>query len=318
MLTSMDRARLAESNLFKGIDLATVADLVDVCRVRERPKGALVLSPAVRNDHVYVLLEGTVDVELDVPGVPPHRTIGPGDCLGELSLIDGRPPTATVVALEPVRFFVIHRDILWTLVDHSDGLARNLLYVLSGRMRNENQALRDAQRARHALEHAASVDALTGVHNRRWMAETFHRQLERSQRDGQPVCAMMADIDQFKEYNDHHGHMAGDAALQSVARVLDAHVRPGDLLARYGGEEFALLLPGAPLAAALETAERLRQAVEAQEVLDENDMVLPPVTISIGVAEAQPGEAMDHLTRRSDEALYVAKNAGRNRVSGGN
>ncbi|MCL4822137.1 MAG: GGDEF domain-containing protein [Vicinamibacteria bacterium] len=313
-ISPADRERIAASRLFRGVDVDAVPGLWDPARLRTAAEGALLLSPERENHEVCVLLAGRVEVRVGVEGQAPPRVLAPGDCFGEVSLIDGRPPSATVTASTPVRVFALDEALVWALVETQPAFSRNLLYVLCGRTRTENAALTESQRARADAEQKASLDALTGVRNRRWMDAAFRRQLERSAFGGEPVSLLMFDLDDFKGFNDHHGHAAGDAALRTAARVFDACLRPGDLLARYGGEEFVALLPGANLKSAVEAAERLRQAVEREPLVDVDGRALPSITVSIGAAPVSPRESLEVALERADRALYRAKDAGRNRV----
>ncbi|KPC52777.1 Response regulator PleD [Amantichitinum ursilacus] len=163
------------------------------------------------------------------------------------------------------------------------------------------------------LERHATVDALTGLHNRRYLMWCAARNVERAARTRQPLTLLMVDLDFFKSINDSHGHAAGDLALTEAARILKTCVRPDDVVARYGGEEFVLLLPGTPLPRAAEVAERIRLAIARQSM--EFEELRLRVTVSIGVADWQPGEPdLDNTLRRADQALYLAKAAGRNTV----
>lgn len=161
------------------------------------------------------------------------------------------------------------------------------------------------------LQEQAVRDSLTGLFNRRYLEETLQREIARAYRSGRPLGIVMIDIDHFKELNDTHGHRAGDAALQALGQLLAANTRGGDMACRYGGEEFVLALPGATLEVAHERAEHLRQAVEAMRV--EFAGTTLSLTISAGIA-AYPmhGERADQVLDNADQALYQAKNAGRN------
>ena len=203
-------------------------------------------------------------------------------------------------------------DTVWSLVDHSHEVARNLLAIIAGRMRNDNNALISSRNARMQFEHQASVDALTGVHNRHWMDESFPRALSRCMRNKQPVTLMIADIDFFKRVNDTYGHLVGDVALKTVAKCMAKNLRPFDLLVRYGGEEFALLLPGTGHVGADTLAERLRSMIAGCKIRSGN--VQFQVTISIGIAFAHDEKTLEVLLEEADHALYRAKELGRNRV----
>jgi diguanylate cyclase (GGDEF)-like protein len=164
------------------------------------------------------------------------------------------------------------------------------------------------------LREQAMRDKLTGLYNRHYVEEWFGLELRRAQRHGRPIVAIMLDIDHFKRFNDTFGHEAGDLVLRELAGVLRRLARQSDVASRYGGEEFLVLLPECPFDAALRKAERLREEVLKLELQYDNQP-LGPVTVSIGVAafpdHAQEAEA---LLRCADEALYLAKQAGRNRV----
>jgi two-component system, cell cycle response regulator len=164
------------------------------------------------------------------------------------------------------------------------------------------------------LRHMAETDGLTEVDNRRYLEERLHEMFEHSIRLYEPIACVMCDIDHFKSVNDTYGHQAGDAVLRDFARLLRDHAREIDRVGRYGGEEFVVLLPGAELKEGAIFAERLRQAMEAHTFRFDGGTVRR--TVSCGVASAPHSDihGEDDLLRASDDALYVAKELGRNRV----
>lgn len=169
------------------------------------------------------------------------------------------------------------------------------------------------------LDHLSSTDPLTGVANRRTFDHFFHHEWRRGLRDGLPLSVVMADIDFFKDYNDSLGHQAGDECLKAVATLIaDTLKRPADLMARYGGEEFVVVLPGTDKRGAIDVAEDIRLGVEALKMPHPSSRVNSVLTISLGVAGVVPGkggalEPVD-LLKKADQALYKAKEAGRNQV----
>lgn len=161
------------------------------------------------------------------------------------------------------------------------------------------------------------VDGLTGAFNRRYFDEHLVIAFDRARRDSTPLSVVMLDVDAFKAYNDHFGHLAGDDALRRVVPALRSSLRrPGDVVTRYGGEEFACLLPDTDAAAAAQVGEWLRAAVEALRLPHLPDRDPPVVTISAGVATWVPGALGTALSlvERADQGLYQAKRSGRNRV----
>ena len=164
-----------------------------------------------------------------------------------------------------------------------------------------------------SAEDAATTDALTGVANRKH----FDAALARAAGDAElhPVSLLMLDIDHFKNFNDSHGHVAGDQVLRLVAKALVAEIKGRDIVARYGGEEFAVILPQTRLEAAAVVGEHIRASLEQRSVVvTRTGRKLGIVTASVGVAQYRPEEAVIDFVDRADAALYAAKHAGRNRV----
>ncbi len=163
----------------------------------------------------------------------------------------------------------------------------------------------------HELVRRAGTDPLTGVANRRRFMEQAGREVARSRRRSSPYSVLMVDIDHFKRVNDEHGHGVGDEVLQVVAARMSAALREADLLARYGGEEFIILLPDATPSSATEAAERIRTLFDVVPI--QTDAGPLSVTVSVGVALGLEHD-LDDVIERSDQALYEAKESGRNRV----
>jgi len=167
-----------------------------------------------------------------------------------------------------------------------------------------------------SMEALATVDALTGVANRRHFDRTIQTEWQRARREGAPLTLLLLDVDRFKAFNDLYGHPEGDRCLCAIARIaVEAMRRPSDTVARLGGEEFAMILPGTTVEGAREMAEKLRQGVEAMDTKHQGN-AHGVVTISVGCATAVPGEGASEMELMSsaDTALYAAKAAGRNCV----
>lgn len=175
----------------------------------------------------------------------------------------------------------------------------------------------EVSRLQQELDRASALarhDPLTGALNRKGLDEAIEREVERSRRSGEPLCLALLDLDNFKKINDQLGHTAGDAALVHLAEVTRASLRPQDLLARYGGEEFVLLLPGTTLADGIEAMQRLQRELTRRFFLQDNEKIL--ITFSAGVAEVGALESSANALKRADQAMYLAKRSGKNRVLG--
>lgn len=182
-------------------------------------------------------------------------------------------------------------------------------------------ALQESKRQLHeanlALEKLSSLDGLTGIANRRQFDTVLNKEWNRAIRNRIPISLVMLDIDYFKHYNDTYGHQKGDSCLKLVAQILhDNEKRPADLAARYGGEEFGVILPETDLHGATEIATTILQAIRNATIPHKTSTVSKCLTASLGVASmtAERGKQPDILISHADQALYQAKEEGRNRV----
>ena len=311
-----DKLLLSRLQLFRNVDMDNVAllDLLGQCEYQQLVAGEVILSTEAENHYLYILLKGRLVIQLNSHDDIPLVTVEPGECVGEMSIIDTRVPSAQVSASEETQVLVIEQDILWRMVSVSHEIARNLLYIMSERVRYSNLVIADSLEMQRKYQRFASTDALTGLHNRGWLDDAFDREIKRSERDELPLALIMIDVDHFKNYNDDFGHLAGDQVLKTVADAIRSPLRPNDLVARFGGEEFAVLLPETTVRNAETIAERLRERVTKADpgMLDRKQ--LPAVTISLGIAGRQQGYSLDMMIAAADVAMYHAKRNGRNRV----
>lgn len=199
-------------------------------------------------------------------------------------------------------FMVIGTSLL------SLGLVGSWVSSLRVRMRQQDLALREALAQAREL---ATTDMLTGLMNRRSMDEALKAEMQRSERSAQPFCVAVLDLDHFKRVNDLHGHRAGDAVLQAFARLAQRELRQVDRMARWGGEEFLVLMPCVDVDEGLAAIERLRLAAEVDGLHPQG---LCRITVSAGLTSWQSGDGIGSVFERADQALYRAKQQGRNRV----
>ncbi|MFO7599929.1 MAG: diguanylate cyclase [Candidatus Desulfacyla sp.] len=172
-------------------------------------------------------------------------------------------------------------------------------------------------RAYEAMEEQAIIDGLTGIPNRRNFSDRLPKEFDRSRREGYPLSLIMIDVDHFKAYNDIYGHQSGDECLQKVAHVIKTTLkRPGDFCARYGGEEFVVILPHTNLEGARSIAEKIRANISELKIPHERSAGSGVVTISLGLTVRDGSMPMSYedLIKQADQALYHAKETGRNRI----
>lgn len=161
-------------------------------------------------------------------------------------------------------------------------------------------------------QHQAMTDGLTNLANHKTFYEILERELRRLQRYGEFLSVIMIDIDNLKPINDNYGHRAGDMIIKHISKKILACIRKSDIAARYGGDEFAVILPNTSLADAVTAAERMVSSVAKSVVMWEKQRL--KLSISVGVGQYDPGSGPEHITKKSDEALYAAKLAGKNTV----
>jgi diguanylate cyclase (GGDEF)-like protein len=325
MMTPDERILLERNELFRDIDLRCVDYILDDCLVITLFSGEKLLEIGQKNSSLYLILEGELHVYLDSRALTEHAVLAAGECVGELSLIDGGNVSALVIAARDTRLLVVPHNHVWSLVDNSNGVARNLLGVLAGRIRNDNLLRVTTHDRSLVFEVSAKVDTLTGLHNRSWMDDAFPRMMQRCERSKEPLCMLITDIDNFEKINHIFGRPASNGVLKALAVLMAENLRPHDLLVFLGGDKFAIMLPETPPDEAMNIAERLRKEMAIASLHTDtsdahrNDKASMSnqdirVTISVGVAAMQPGEALDSMFSMAHVALYRAKAAGRNQV----
>jgi diguanylate cyclase (GGDEF)-like protein len=302
-------------------DDAAVAKMLAHCPIMQlEPEEAVAESSRAR---LYILLRGALSVTNDTRTGMADGTISkilPGESVGEQSVLDEETNLAHITALEQSEVLVIEADLVWQLIDESNVLARNLLRLLSFRIRAANAQLRRRQKLGEFYRQLSMIDGLTGLYNRAWLNDLLPTMVATAHGSNAPLALIMIDLDHFKKFNDSHGHQAGDEALRTAAQVLSGALRPTDFAVRYGGEEMMVLLPDTNAKVAVSVAERLCERMRQAKVFAEVRVggiqrPLPHITASFGVAILQPQQSEQELIALADAALYRAKELGRNQVA---
>lgn len=307
-------ATLRTLEALRGIGDETLEALLGRTQCLRIEPGHVLLKRDESNTRMFAIVSGLLRVDLQLGDNAPIARLGPGDTVGEMSLLARNPASANVTAEQPSCLLVIDEETFFWLIGISHAFAVTLLVRLANRLRINNQAVEANIVLRREFEHAALHDPLTGTHSRRWLDGALPRLFQRHRFSGEPLSLIVLDVDHFKRVNDTFGHPAGDSVLAAVGRLIGQKLRPTDLVARFGGEEFVLLLPHTALAGGVRAAERLREAIAAAPMAHGGEP-LPSITVSMGVAALGP-TIVDpaQLLADADRALYVAKTSGRNQT----
>jgi diguanylate cyclase (GGDEF)-like protein len=309
---------ISDLQLFSGINDPAIANLLADCKVIQAPSGQTVFDNNSKGARLFIVLRGSLGVTATSEARPMDGSVSrilPGECVGELSVLDEESNSSSITALEESELLVIEAERLWRLIDESNGVARNMLRLLSFRIRAANAQIRRRHKVGEFYRQLSMVDGLTGLQNRAWLNNHLSTMVATSHEVGNPLSIIMIDLDHFKKFNDVHGHLMGDEALKSAARVLIDTLRPRDFAVRYGGEELMVILPNTNLKASSIVAERLCERMREAVVFADLNKPLPHVTASFGIATLAPEQDAEMLIATADAALYRAKDAGRNRIS---
>ena len=311
------RYQIGDLQLLRNADDdTTIAKLLAPCPIMQLEADQAVTESS--RARLYIVLRGSLSVATDTRTGMADGTVSkilPGESVGEQSVLDEEANLSSITALEQSEVLVIEADIVWKLIDESNVLARNLLRLLSFRIRAANAQLRRRQKLGEFYRQLSMIDGLTGLYNRAWLNDLLPTMVATAQGSHAPLALIMIDLDHFKKFNDSHGHLAGDQALRTAAHVLSSALRPTDFAVRYGGEEMMVLLPDTSDKVAVAVAERLCERMQQAVVFADMRVPLPQITASFGVATLQIGQDEQALIAAADSALYRAKDQGRNRVA---
>lgn len=301
--------------LFAEADLPAVAALLADCPVKMLCQNEALLSPGAAGQALYLVLRGSLRVHLDSIETEPVQFIEAGEAVGESALAKRKPMSAYVVADAPTRVLVIEPETFWTLVYAEHVVARNMLTMVIERTHAHNALVAERLRRRQQRRQPR-VDALTGLRNRAAVVDLLRRQMLRSAMSEKPLTVLMVDIDHFRRFTWEFGHPAGEEVLYTVAQILQDQARPTDIAARLDGDHrFVIILPDCDEHGARGVAQRLAEEVSKAVMVMPDESILPPMTVSIGIAEMRAFAQAEELLEAADYALARARGRGRSAFS---
>jgi diguanylate cyclase (GGDEF)-like protein len=312
---------LTEVAIFSDLSNDQRKSLSERLTPRELPKGQILFAQGDPGDALYIVRSGTIEISVRTGRNEevPVATLQPGDFLGEMSIFDHAPRSATCRARESATVLRLDEADLSSLVFAEPTVAISIMYrmlaITAERLDNTSVLLSEVVQWGEEARRRAFTDDLTGLYNRRFLDQNLDDQLARADQDGSSVAVVMMDLDHFTAINEEYGHEVGDQLIAAVTPAIRETFRSTDLLVRYGGDEFTFVLPGTSPDEAHRLCTALREAVARVPFLQDRGGSIATVTCSQGIAVfPDHGQTATTLRERADHALYVAKEHGRNRA----
>lgn len=312
---------LRNVGMFAGLkmsELHLVAQRLELARYR---KGSPVFHAGDEGNQLFIIKSGSISVRIHVQDGSDREIalLKAGEFLGEMAIFENAPRSATCVAAEDSELLLLNKEDFFSLMKHFPHAAINVMKSMlnktTDRLNSSGQFITQMVKWGEEASLRAVTDKLTGVFNRRYLESELEKRFTRAQKEGSPLCLVMADMDFFREVNEGYSHEVGDRYIVEVAKVFTTTFRKTDITSRYGGDEFTILLPDTDLDTAMKVTEEVRKAVEKLDFLKEMEGPDLRLSVSLGVScYPATSTTMKELTEQADKALYAAKHGGRNRV----
>jgi diguanylate cyclase (GGDEF)-like protein len=294
--------------------------VVPLLKEQRMEAGEVLFRQGDRGDSLFIVQEGQVVTTVSTEDGEEITVaeFGPGDFFGEMSIFEHAPRSATCSVAEEARVFRLNQEefsrLLTTQPAVGIKIMHKMLAVIAARLENTSSFLADMVQWGEESRKRAFTDDLTGLYNRRFLDQSLQDQFAGASASGKMLCLIMMDLDHFTDINNEYGHEVGDQLIAAVAPAIKRNFREADILARYGGDEFTFILPDTGPEEAMEICSRLRKDVEQVDFLARQGGTIRSVTTSQGIA-CYPLHAsnMEALREMADQALYIAKERGRNR-----
>jgi diguanylate cyclase (GGDEF)-like protein len=312
---------LSHVGVFSLLSAKEIELVAEHMATAEHAAGETVFREGDAGDNLYILAAGAAAVTIKLPDGGAHEIarFSPGDFVGEMSIFDNAPRSASLVALEKSTLYSLSRDAFSEVIEQHPGIALKLMYrmlnITTQRLRGTSEFVSEMVQWGEGARRRAVTDELTGVYNRRFLEDSLGTYVAEAVEKGQELCLVMVDLDHFREINELYGHVIGDETIKAAAGVFKSLLREGDVIARYGGDEFVIVLPDTEPEHGTALMAQVCAEVARLELLKDKKGAITAVTSSMGVA-GFPVHATDlsHLRAAADAALYRAKEGGRNRV----
>lgn len=312
---------LKSVSIFSLLEREEIEKISSALRPVEAAKGTVLFRQGDEGRELYIVESGCIASSIELPdgGNREIALFRPGDFFGEMSIFEEAPRSATCSAKEDSILLRLRDRDFFSVIDSYPLIAIKIMYrmlnIVTQRLEKTGAFLSDMVTWGEQARRRAITDELTGVYNRRFLEDVIPDYLRSAQANQSELTLIMVDLDRFREINESYGNQMGDRAIIEVVSVFRRHLSEKDIIARYGGDEFTVMLPGTGMARATEIATAICEEVRRLTFLQEAGGAIDRITTSQGIASF-PESAVDLRSLRvaADEALYRAKEAGKDRV----
>ncbi len=305
-------------SLLRPEEIQSIAGLFSVHEIGE---GEVLFREGDEGNQLFIVKSGTVASSIRIPdgGERQIAQFKAGNFFGEMSIFENAPRSATCLSLEKSSLLGLHEKDFYRMIEEYPDIATKIMYrmlnITAQRLRDTGEFLSDMVHWGEAARRRAITDELTGAYNRRFLDDALVSQIDLARNSGKALSLVMVDLDCFREINENYGHEAGDRCIMEAVHVFNRLLRESDILARFGGDEFTVLMPDTTWNEAMEVTDRVRKNLGEHDILGQYKGPVRNLTMSAGVASfPEHGEDVKKLKEMADQALYRAKEGGRNRV----
>lgn len=312
---------LKKVELFSLLSEEEISMIIDNFNIIDFEENQVLFREGEEGSEMFIVRNGSVKPSFRLPEGNEREmaVFGKGDFFGEMSIFDNSPRSATCTVMEPTQLLSLKESDLLSMIQKNPEIAIKIMYrmlnITTRRLKDNGEFLSDMVQWGESARKRTITDEFTGVYNRRFLDDALPEFFDDARRSSQPLSLVMVDLDYFREINDTYGYETGNRVILGVVSVVKKHLRNNDILARYGGDEFTLLLPETGINEAMILSEKIRRDVEHLAILGDGNAGAVKITATLGLA-TYPENALTLETLKSmaDQALYRAKESGRNRI----
>lgn len=294
-----------ESPLFNRVKSSILAAHLGSATRTKLSAGQVLLTPGQHNDRVYIVLSGRLRAQLNLDdSMKPLALFGLGECVGEMSMFDDNIVSAFIVAITDCELLSIAHADAWAILSESLQASHNMMNILAERMRFSNRLLATSMENAPGYEALDYINTVTGIYNRKWLADNLPRLINRNTITKQTSVFIMLQAANFEQYGAQFGELGRDQAMRTIAQTMLRCLRPNDIAVHLGDGQFAAYLPNTALEHVGSVINRLRGEIAETSIVTANGDALPPLHLSFGSDLIAAHDTLDGLIARAQDVMH--------------